>query len=781
MTSFKGLMVFLFFLSFLNTPPAHGLALADNQPSDHIIIKDFEIQSENTELNELIFESAQSFIGQFSNEKNLAQLKLELHKSLIKNKYYATQIEVLPISITGTVTVLLTQPLQYIIEYNKVSILSWDDLFEFLNLKEYSTTNPNIQYDLAQKIKQFYLQKGYARIEVKFIIKDLNRFKRNIQFDINVGPRVKINSIKFNGQFSNPSDYYQNELIKYGAGQLLKKGYYNKEDIEKALENVMTSLWNKGYLKANAKINRAVFSKDHTHVDIFILFYEGEQTYLKNIKIEGASSVSSQLVLNYFNLKQGQALSLSELEKAIDNLTQYYHELGFLEMHIVNYGPELISYENDFKNATLNIQIFEGPLIIVDHIQIKGLTFTKSSVIFNELDFKTSDILTKTKLSDSEERLLLTGLFRGVRITYDPKNSLHSKRNVIIEVIEKDPGLFNFGIGAHNERYLSVRGFLGLSYQNLFGTARSLSMRMDGQYNLQGEPFFENSIRANYTEPYLFETRIRGKIGISRSTLITDYNNLIASESNQTSYTLEQYITPKFLLKWRLWQITSYRDFYITNHVDANQLQIADTQLAYEYDLRDHPFNPNKGVYTHGYYEYASPQLASSDWIGFNKINLNLSHYVTLFDIHNFVLASSVRYGYLSPTSDSYLIPYDKIGFFMGGHSTLRSFNLNESFPSTTDLGGSSYRLNSWAQLKLIKVELRIPIWKQIGSAVFLDMGDIVFGNNAFTSGWRKGVGIAFRYLTPVGAVSFEYAWKLPPFYQRNESEAALHFSIGTF
>jgi outer membrane protein assembly factor BamA len=499
------------------------------------------------------------------------------------------------------------------------------------------------------------------------------------------------------------------------------------------------------------------------------------------VEFIGNKSIPIQQLQEALELKLNVPLALSDLEEKSQKLISYYLDQGYLQMRLLNFGPQMIQYSSDYAKAKLKFEIEEGPQIRVRSIELEGNNITRDFVILNELEFKPGDILTRAKVKDTKDRLYLTGLFRDIEILIDPEESTDPNRVVKIKVFEREPGLFNAGFGAHNERGLTLRGFAGASYNNLLGTARALSARIEGQYNLVTIPFFERSIQAFYLEPYLLDTRIRGRIGVSRSFLITDFNNSIASEANRTNYTLEHNITPKLLARWRIYEITTFRDFSIRSNADTNNVNIGSSLISLEWDHRDHPFNPKSGFLTGGLFEYAHPNLLSSDWVQFYKTQVNWTQYQSLFG-SNWVLAVSGRLGQIwNETHQNYAIPYDKVGFFLGGQVNLRGFTLNEIFPNTLDLGGNNYRLKGSAQMQLIKTELRIPIWESIGTALFYDMGNIRFSDNLYDSSWRQSAGIAFRYNTPVGAVSLEYAWKLPPKASRQESPATLHFAIGTF
>lgn len=111
----------------------------------------------------------------------------------------------------------------------------------------------------------------------------------------------------------------------------------------------------------------------------------------------------------------------------------------------------------------------------------------------------------------------------------------------------------------------------------------------------------------------------------------------------------------------------------------------------------------------------------------------------------------------------------------------MRGFSPDEAFPNAKDFMAERFEMKTSATMSLIKSELRFPLWGNFGGALFYDGGMIQIHGNAFESGWRDSVGIAARYVTPVGAVSLEYGWKRRPRGDRNESPSVFHFSIGTF
>ena len=78
--------------------------------------------------------------------------------------------------------------------------------------------------------------------------------------------------------------------------------------------------------------------------------------------------------------------------------------------------------------------------------------------------------------------------------------------------------------------------------------------------------------------------------------------------------------------------------------------------------------------------------------------------------------------------------------------------------------------------------ELRIPVWGDIGAAVFVDGGNVFNRVTEFDFGELRGsVGFGIRYRSPIGPIRFDIGFKL----DRREIGGALeprrafHFAIG--
>src|SRR5690606_16032799 len=110
-------------------------------------------------------------------------------------------------------------------------------------------------------------------------------------------------------------------------------------------------------------------------------------------------------------LRTNMPLRLTRFERSIEKLKSFYHNLGFLEMKLLNEGEDLIEYNESGTQARILFRIYEGPRIRVHRVAVQGNTFTKSKVILKEANFQIGEILTPERIEDATDNLNKLGLF----------------------------------------------------------------------------------------------------------------------------------------------------------------------------------------------------------------------------------------------------------------------------------------------------------------------------------------------------------------------------------
>ncbi|MDF4655740.1 autotransporter assembly complex protein TamA [Vibrio parahaemolyticus] len=105
--------------------------------------------------------------------------------------------------------------------------------------------------------------------------------------------------------------------------------------------------------------------------------------------------------------------------------------------------------------------------------------------------------------------------------------------------------------------------------------------------------------------------------------------------------------------------------------------------------------------------------------------------------------------------------------FFAGGDNNIRGYGYESISPvdESGALTGAKYILSS-------TLEYQYRVYGNWWAATFYDIGD-AFND---TPEWKSGAGIGIRWASPVGPVSFDFAWGLD---EKPNNEFRIHFSLG--
>lgn len=760
------------------------------------LIHKINIQSSNAELNKSLTSHLDSKIDEPLTDKTLADINKKIRSYFTDEGFVHAEIIDPTINYNNdqsqaTLNFKIEKSENYVFDFQGLQLLRTRDLKMALDLDNYYSTNPNVGAELAQKIRTYCVSEGYAHADVNFEEKDLNSpFNKLITFKIEEGPRIRLENIIVNGGLSRKTRYYT-DFIKEHSSAVVADGYFNKEDLDTGLHNLTLQLQNEGYLQVKVFSTRIQYNREKTKVTMYVNMDEGPLTLIKSIDFNGNLAYSNDALLRITDIKPGP-LKLHQIESAVTNIKNYYHDHGYIEMQLLNEKEDLVTYDETSTQALLNFKILEGPQVRTASIIIEGNNFTKNYVILNELELHPGELITPQKIENSVNHLQRSGLFNTVEVrTLEEKTNVEN-RTVLVKVSERDPGLFTIGIGATNERKFTLRGYTGIAYRNLLGTGRGISLRLEGNYNVAEYKYFENKLVVGYLEPYLFNSRMRGRANITRSSQITNYSVKQVTDINSYSYSFEKDFSNHILGTWDVLSLAQVKDSGVdsTYPYAPESQEIATTGPNIDIDYRDNPFNPTKGHFTRINTEYSDPMIGSSDTIKYWKAMASFSHYlqVATWIKQPVVWANQIRGAYMKNLSELSVanngVPWDKKGFSLGGTSTVRGYEAGtEYFPNNKDLGiegaNVKYYLGTEASMFLIKSELRFPIQGSLGGAVFYDGGQVLIDGVNIKDPYRSSTGFGIRYNTPVGALSVDLAWKLNM--QSGESPLRVHVSIGNY
>jgi len=137
------------------------------------------------------------------------------------------------------------------------------------------------------------------------------------------------------------------------------------------------------------------------------------------------------------------------------------------------------------------------------------------------------------------------------------------------------------------------------------------------------------------------------------------------------------------------------------------------------------------------------------------------------------VAALSARGGVIRAFAPSTGVPVYK-KFFLGGGDSVRGYAERHLGPMDAQGNPTGGNVMTGAN-----AELRFPIFRQLGGAVFLDGGQTSPDwSRAQPAAWRYGAGSGIRLKTPVGPLRLDLGYKLNPA-PGDRSLWRLHLSLG--
>lgn len=789
-------------------------------------VKGFNLSIANPYVNLRLNQISRKYTGRKFSAEIISEYQAEVNEYLLSNRYLNASLSVPKFDYNTAFSEVIISyqvndpyKIEFLFKGNKQ--LSDEELIQAIDPQSLGQLGFNLTTEAGTRVRERYLSSGYAKASVSTQVKQVDEsFRREIRIAVEEGPRVTIRKLYILGQISRPPQYYSDFVIEHSS-DLISRGYYNERDIENGYKNLIIELRNQGYFRARIQSSSLIEGTGGAWVDLQISIYEGPLTEIDGIKFTGNKVFTPAQLEDVLTVKTNGPLHLNRLEESIEKLRNFYLSQGHLEMQMLGGPDSLVSYNKTNTRATINFKLFEGPRVTVNAIIVDGNDQTRHSVILRELDFEPGDTLTPENINSSITSLQRLGLFGKIEIDTFEKGTSTGPRTVIVRVNERNPGLFKFGIGLTNEYNLNARGYVGVSYRNLFGSAQSISLRLEQNKAIAplqqpiewGADFLENKITAGYYVPYLIKPHIDFRLNLTRSQSIIQRPTTAdkftdVQESNSADLLLEKNFTGKIKFIWTFLGFSQDKKFHVGDNPRSEE-NIARIGPTIDFDYRDDTFNPTKGMFTRLNLDYSDPSFGSSSTIKFVRSTATVSHYQPIRQ-SGWVWANSIRGGYLKNLSDNpYIqsgsiysgVPYQQL-FTLGTRSTIRGFDptkeliprideirsqlgaMGVSDPSKVAL--TDFKLSGESHFYLVKSELRFPLYGTIGGVIFYDGGAVILPGFRFEDEYRDSAGFGLRFITPVGPVNFELAYKLDPIINSaanayTESKYQFHFSIGSF
>jgi outer membrane protein insertion porin family len=655
----------------------------------------------------------------------------------------------------GLLTIAVNPGMKLVVRFEGNASVGDDDLMEVIDFDSADKIDEEVVDENASRILRDFHRRGFARAQVAPVVRTADDVTE-ITFFIYEGKRYTVGDVKIRPAEGSLDNTLLEDLK--GVLSLQKGGLYNPDFIQEDEARISDFLKALGFQKAVTEETGVEMKEESGDVNLLFLPRPGPRYTIGEIVIQGNTVMNTDTLIGILGLKEGDPFNYVDLFEGRRRILNRYRERGYLSADL--------RLRTDLLNGKVGIMIKvnEGSPSRIGKTVVRGNIDTKTEVILRELNYREGALADYRLFPELSKRLYETGLFSDVNIRMIEGEG--EKRDVVIDVKERKPGIFEFGLGY--SEYEKMRGFLSLSYRNLQGMNR----RVTSMLRLSK---LKQMLSVSYHEPYLMGKKIRMNALLSGS-----YREERSLDTKKTRYKVRKYLgeisVEKTLTKRLQGKLTCSYSIVNTFDVapdvvlskeDTGTIGISAIMPALLYDTRDDLFEPHKGILAG-----ASLKIASRYLLGetdFVKLSIEGSLFREL--TRNIVLALLVKTGLAEGFMDTTDLPIVE-RFFLGGRNAVRGFPQDELGPKGEDgtpTGGNASFMTS--------IELRTKVWKDLGLVFFFDAGNVWRRISDMDFNLRKTAGIGIRYSTPVGPLRLDYGHKL----DRREGESAgeIHFSIG--
>jgi outer membrane protein insertion porin family len=366
-------------------------------------------------------------------------------------------------------------------------------------------------------LKELLAEKGHPNATIQPRLDEVSATSTAIAFVINEGDRVRVVDIQFEGN-QNFSDGTLRKQMKYvqEAGLISRfKGtdILDRRKLDEDMRRVAFYMRSKGYLQARTGEPRIeglgrrttgffiplpFLSSTDEALRVTIPITEGKVYRIGELKVEGNSIFSEQVIRNVIGLKQGDIANGERIGKSLyEDLKKLYGSQGFIQ-YTAEPEPEFKDNPSNPNEGVVDftISIDEGKQFTLRRLEFLGNTFTRDNVLRREVILNEGDIYSQSAFEYSVLRLNQLGYFEPIDkdkdVDFRTDDDL-GQVDVNLKVAERGRQQISFNGG------LSGIGgsFFGLDYStnNLLGRGETLSISLAAGNR-------QRSLQFSFTEPY---------------------------------------------------------------------------------------------------------------------------------------------------------------------------------------------------------------------------------------------------------------------------------------
>jgi outer membrane protein assembly complex protein YaeT len=607
---------------------------------------------------------------------------------------------------------------------------------------------------LAEQVLENLQESGFLLAEVSAEL-TVATDEQVLIVQVNPGPKLKVAEVEFPGAESlRRSELRDTVTVKPGGtGGRFKQNISNAtlESDRKALEELFKR---RGFPFAVLATPELVPVDGEEKVRVLFPIDEGIRWYIAAVRIEGLPvEAAAELESRPLELVDGSPWSPGAVDRAKRRLEDSLADSGYPE------GRVEAEVDTSLEgSATVVFQVSSGPFVRIGDVIIAGLRRTHMKLVegvVRRAGVRTGEPLSRRKMLDAQRGLFELGLFRRVELAPMPGQEHRADRNIVVGCEEGEQKSYLFGIGYSNVD--AARLILGWSHLNLLGRAYAFSAEVSLS---QRQQRYSLSLR----KQRVFGLPVPGYLAVYRTDeVLGDRNVLRRGLWVDFGDRLRRPLRPWLRYEY---EITDPKGeplpLPLIQEDVPQETKVASLTPSIEWDTRDNPLAPTRGVFASASLQYAFPAFQAD--ANFVRFQTGATVYSPIFRGFG---AIGLRIGAIEPIKadpdvpKNLQIPY-AYRFFAGGRTTHRAFDVDDlGIPGQTIIDGSPVGGNA---LILLNMEYRRRISGPLYAAIFVDVGNVWGSPEQVDFGdieWGPGLGL--QYVTPAGPLRAEYGWRINP------------------
>ena len=351
-------------------------------------------------------------------------------------------------------------------------------------------------------LRDFYIKKGYSNVRVSYTSEE-NADGVKVVFHIIEGSGTVITSIKFSGNTVFSERTLKGKISLKEEG-FMRDGAFQRASLETDKQTIIAYYLTRGYADARivdviqeSSINE---KKAREEMSLVFIIQEGEQYTFSGLTISGNEIFSTDKLMSFIKLKNGDVFNQTKFQEGLSNLTNLYYENGYMS----NEFYPAINKDSERHTIGYSLSIVERSRAHIENIIIKGNTKTKDYVILRELPVKPGDVFSRDKIMAGMRNLYNTQYFSSI-VPEPVSGSEANLVDLVITVEEQSTTSLQFGMtftGIEDPDDFPISLFFKWQNSNLRGLGKTISAGVNASTS-------DQSVDFSYSQSWLFNKPIQ--------------------------------------------------------------------------------------------------------------------------------------------------------------------------------------------------------------------------------------------------------------------------------